>query len=245
MDLQRSISRRISRWSGQTTHKDVRFPLRHPAVSPVVERALVRGSYEVAEANAVREIIRPTDRVLELGAGLGFIGAYLRRTCRVAHVCSYEANPDLIAYIRQVHELNEIDGVEIRHGVVLANPNGHTTVPFHARRDMWWGSLSDQDVGGGPITCTVDVPVAAWSAVLSEVAPTALVMDIEGGELDLITAGAFLTIERIVVELHPAVYGLAGLARISAALDQLGFAHTSGSDGLVLALERRWPRRPG
>ena len=86
---------------------------------------------------------------------------------------------------------------------------------------------------------SVEVPAFGWADVVGETRPRALLMDIEGGELDLLTSVDLKSVERIVVELHPAAYGMAGLARIYAALDHQGFFLDSApSEGSVLAVAR-------
>jgi FkbM family methyltransferase len=197
---------------------------------------LVGGAYEVRESRAARVLFKPGDTIIELGSGLGFISACLRRGTKVGRIVTFEANPDFVAYSKRMHALNSIDAVEIRHGVAVANPSGRT-MPFYVRPNVWSGSLSLNDATG-PVVSTFDVPATAWSEVVSEVGPAGLVMDIEGGELDFLTTADLSPIQRMVVELHPDIYGVPGMARIYGALDRHGFALTNLSAGPVLALER-------
>jgi hypothetical protein len=73
---------------------------------------------------------------------------------------------------------------------------------------------------------SVNVPVVSLSEVLADVAPNVLIVDIEGGELELLEgANGLGSVESIVLELHRNVYGAEGIRRIFSALTKLGFAY--------------------
>lgn len=239
MKLEREIRLRLNRWRGYARQQGIRVPVDRTILSDVVERALTGNRYEHWEARLARRLLHPSDTVLELGSGLGFMSALLRRHTPVGRIVTYEANPDLIDYIARLHKLNGISDVEVRHGVVLADPQARS-IPFHIRANMWSSSLSpDGSEQEGLVLRSVEVPVFAWADVIEEMQPNAVVMDIEGGELGIIDACDFGPIRRMVVELHPRAYGIAGMARIYGALDrhrfvdQLGISHDN-----VLAIER-------
>lgn len=58
-------------------------------------RALRRGDYEQDECTVVQTTLRPDDRVLEVGAGIGVITALCCRIAGDGNVTVYEANPGL------------------------------------------------------------------------------------------------------------------------------------------------------
>ena len=64
--------------------------------------------HEAAEARMCRRVIRPNDRVLELGAGIGFIGSLCALIVGSENVCSYEANARLEPLLRRTHALNGV-----------------------------------------------------------------------------------------------------------------------------------------
>jgi FkbM family methyltransferase len=228
-----------NRLRGYASIETVRLPIRRPIVSRSREKSLALGRYEPSLTSAVKESLRDNDVVLELGAGLGYISSYLRRQTGVGRIVCYEANPDLIPYIRDVHGLNKVQGVEVRHGVVTPAPPG-TTLPFYIRSSTAASSLNETD---GPVARIVDVPVIAWRTVVDEVQPTAAIMDIEGAELDVLEADDFGPVRRLVLETHPIVYGTAGLKRLYDALTRHGFQykslyHVSVSTAPVITFER-------
>lgn len=228
-----------NRARGYAKQSLVKLPIDRRIISQKIERALAKSSYEGKESTAARRLLKEGDTVLELGAGLGFMSACIRRETGAGRIVTYEANPDLIGYITRLHKANGIDDIDLRHGVVLAKPSS-STVPFHIRADMWASSLEprgeDKD---GPVIRTVDVPTFAWADVIADVRPDALIMDIEGGELDLLTLCDPGPVRRMVVELHPALHGITGMSRIFRVLEHHGFNYKPGlSNGNVLALER-------
>ena len=85
----------------------VRVP-RDPAMIPDEVIALIYQERWEAEARLCREALRPGDRVLEIGAGTGFIGSLCARICGSENVLSYEANPRLEPLIRRTYALNGV-----------------------------------------------------------------------------------------------------------------------------------------
>ncbi|HET9067567.1 MAG TPA: FkbM family methyltransferase, partial [Amaricoccus sp.] len=78
------------------------FPLDPSVVTPAIRAAILSGRFEAEEASQIPRIVRPGDRVLEIGAGIGFISTLLSRQPRVARVVAVEANPNLIDYMARV-----------------------------------------------------------------------------------------------------------------------------------------------
>jgi protein-L-isoaspartate O-methyltransferase len=58
------------------------------------------GSYEADEANAAERCVKEGFRVLELGAGIGYVTAICARRTAPENVLAVEANPALIPVIR-------------------------------------------------------------------------------------------------------------------------------------------------
>ena len=99
----------------------IRRPRRHrhhPADSPGHARRPLRdrGSEQIPA------IVRPGDRVLEIGAGIGFISTLLAREKRVARVIAVEANPDLLAYMTRLHGVNHVRKVRRLNAVLTNEP---------------------------------------------------------------------------------------------------------------------------
>ena len=71
-----------------------------------VRSALFKGTYEDNERRLVRGLLKPGDRVLEIGTGIGLVSLVCAKICGAGNVLSYEANPQLERIIRKNYELN-------------------------------------------------------------------------------------------------------------------------------------------
>ncbi|WP_415920107.1 FkbM family methyltransferase [Tateyamaria sp. SN6-1] len=193
--------------------------------SPFLNDARVRrmneGTYEGQEIKGALELIRKGDRVMEMGAGLGVVGAVIAKNAKPEAVLSFEANPNLLPHIRGLYEVNGLqDRIEVRHNVVVAAPKPPEHVTFHLRTSFLGSSLVEQDKRR---TTPVDVPTVAYDAVVDEFRPDVLVMDIEGGEQDFLRHADLRGIRAIIIEFHPKVYGRSGAHDCKTILQNAGF----------------------
>ena len=60
------------------------IPFDPAVITPAIHRAVVSGRFEAEESRQIPHIVRPGDRVLEIGAGIGFISTLLSRQRRVS-----------------------------------------------------------------------------------------------------------------------------------------------------------------
>lgn len=177
--------------------------------------------YEGQEIAGALHVIHEEDRVLEVGAGLGVVGAVIALNAKPQKVLSFEANPELIPTIRALHEVNGLDGrVELRNQVLFAGQDRPETVEFHLRSSFLGSSLIN---AAGRPSRVVQVATADMAAVIAELEPTVLVMDIEGGELALLEAMELSVFRAIVIEFHPEAYEIAGMRRCKRLLREGGF----------------------
>ncbi len=204
-----------------------------------MEKRISRGDNQAAEFEAARALIRQGDIVLELGAGLGVISTGIRRHTSASRIVIFEPNPDLYDFITRTHALNGVSNIELRQAVVMSSTK-MSTVPFYRHPDVASSSLFHKSTAAME---AVDVPVVLLKEVLEEVAPNILLVDIEGGELELFEAAESLgSVDSIVIELHQRIYGREGVMRLFSALCGLGFAYDpplSGGKFIVLRRARR------
>ena len=85
----------------ELTVHGVRVPISPDEVSAEIWRALQSGSYEANEVRRIARAIRPGDRVLELGAGLGVITSIIASVDDV-RVWSFEADPQTTQLAQRV-----------------------------------------------------------------------------------------------------------------------------------------------
>jgi FkbM family methyltransferase len=211
-------------------------PINRAMLSPEVENWISTGENQSAEFACARGLVRSGDVVLELGGGLGVLSTALHREASPSRIVSYEGNPDLLTYARLTHKLNGASNLEVRHGIVLSRPAA-PTVLFFRHVHVSEGSLIRLP---GSKADPVRVPVVKLDDVLDELHPKVLVVDIEGGELELFEDAETLgSVDRIALELHPTIYKGEGVRRIFKALGGLGFAYDADvSRGTNVALRR-------
>lgn len=186
-----------------------------------IER-LDAGEYEGAEVRGALSVVTARDHVLELGAGIGVVGAAVALNCRPARMFSYEANVRLVPVIEKTYEINGLSGaIKLRNRVLLAGPDRPETVTFYLKNSYLGSSLADSDRRA---TTPVVVGTDSWEAMRAELAPSVLIMDIEGGELDLLRHADLDGIRAVILEFHPDVYGKPGMQEAKKILTDQGFA---------------------
>ncbi|MEY4550041.1 MAG: hypothetical protein RL685_6236 [Pseudomonadota bacterium] len=196
-------------------HHGVRLPLTD-AVSEEMRATLYSGAYEEREYEVLSALLGSSDRVLELGSGLGFITVVCARRCGSQSVTSVEANPHLLSTLRTTFLCNGVSP-QLVSGVVSARGEAQT---LFVSENFW--SSSTHDRGGQP----TQVPGVAFESLLEQYQPTVLVIDIEGGEMALTTTTIAASVRAIVIELHAAVTGAEGAGQVRAWLAQQGFQIT-------------------
>lgn len=179
------------------------------------------GSYEQEEIAGALHVIRPEDRVLEMGAGLGIVGSVIGRHAAPARLVAYEANPMLIPFIEEAYDKNGLTGTHaVRNALLMSDPDAPASLPFNVHVSYLGSSLSDT---GTRTRKTVDVPTEQFSQIRSDLDPTVLVMDIEGGEDPFLRHADLSGVRAIVIEFHPEYYGRLGTLRCKWRLLRAGF----------------------
>lgn len=199
-----------------------------------LERALAAGRYENHEADALLLHLRPGDRMLDLGAGLGFICALAAGVLGEAAVMGVEAGPETVKLARRNLAANGFAGVKVLKGAVVGTGEGD--VEFGQRPAFWASALRGAE--GWPENAEViRVPARPIGKLLAKFAPTVISCDIEGGELEVLVR-PLPGVRLVVVETHPQVYGPEGVARIVAALVAQGFVADKGAKKDTLVFSR-------
>jgi FkbM family methyltransferase len=178
-------------------------------MSPAMIEVMRAGTYEGTEAREIARIVQPGERVVELGAGIGFVAITAMKTDKVNTLAAYEANPYLIPLIRKNALLNGV-GFDVHNAIVDSRANTGTA-PFYLRTDFWASSMSPKPWG---YVEEVTVPLVSFDAVRERYRPTMLIVDIEGAEEHLFRDVALTGIKKIYVELHQNVIGRVGMKNV-------------------------------
>jgi len=190
---------------------------------------IYRDRYERQEAQLARAELLPDDRVLEIGAGIGFMGTIAAQICGSDNVLTYEANPDLEPIIRYTHALNSV-APTLRMRAVGPS-SGEMT--FYRNENIISSSLIDRDFGGG-----ITVEAEAMSGILAGFRPTAIIADIEGAEISVFRNVDFSGVDKILIELHPKIVGETANEELLQSLHAQGFKLAAGTPKKVALLKR-------
>ncbi|MCQ8186320.1 FkbM family methyltransferase [Parvularcula maris] len=191
-----------------------------PRMSEFNIRKLMRGRHTYHERLILKDILEPGDRVLELGGGIGMVAIFSSKIVGSENVTSFEANPGLESLIRDNYELN---GVSPTLKVAMVGETAGSRT-FHVSTQFSRSSIFDP----GGETKPVEVPVLPFAEELASIEPTVLVIDIQGGELELINYADFSSVKKILIEFHPSMTGLGPIHRMRHKLRKLhGFAEVA------------------
>lgn len=195
---------------------------RNPSV-PLL-KALANGCYEQQEAKLLMRFVGSEDRVLELGAGIGYMGILAMSRCEPARYVAYEANPALMPFIERNMAANGVK-FEVRNALLSSDEEGRD---FYITRGFWASSLIPPESG----SCEkITVPSQDKNSVMADLRPTALVVDIEGGEAELFTGLDLGSVEKIIIEMHPAVLDDESLTQLYGQLIRNGFLMNFAASG--------------
>lgn len=194
------------------------------------------GGYEAHEAHAAQMRLRPGNRVLELGAGVGYISSVCAAITGPDNVVTVEANPEMLPVIRGNLERNGYSGVQLIHGAVAALEGDQDTIEFDPKKTFWAGKLADME--SDPDT-VVSVPVLRLPDLLARHRPHVVIMDIEGAEQQLFDAPWPRHVRSVMMELHPRQYPDSVIKKIVDCMSVSGLTYDPvPSRGRILGFRR-------
>lgn len=177
-------------------------------------KALWRGTYEEAERFLVQKCLRPGDRVIEAGAGLGVVTMNIARVVGQANLIVYEASPVTAELLQRNLRRNGFQ-IEVRQRGLSDSDRGEKFV--HADNIRGSSSVAQRE---GQI---IDIATDDVARVLAESSVNTLVLDIEGKEIDVLLKAPLQSIEKIIVEIHPRHIGDAPYLPLYRRLFEAGF----------------------
>ncbi|NQU95324.1 MAG: FkbM family methyltransferase [Candidatus Omnitrophica bacterium] len=166
-----------------------------------MRRILYTGYYELSELAILEAYLGPDDVVMEIGAGIGFLSSYCAKQIGSDKVFAYEGNSFLKSYILKTYKLN---GVSPRSEHCLVGEEDGE-MEFFIMRDFRLSSTIEHS----PERCIrkIKVPMKSFNREVAKNKPTFLILDVEGGEYDLIKSANFGSIKKILIETHPHIIG--------------------------------------
>lgn len=217
----------------------LRVPFVPAIITPNIEKPLRNGRYEAGELNHLKSLLKPDDRLLDLGGGLGLVAATASRLTPQGEILSVEAHPGLLPMIREVWRLNDVTNATLKHGLIAKTAGA--AAKFYARTDFW---ASSAEPDSRPFVTEYDVQTLGLDALIRHFRPTVISCDIEGAEQDLFDGLDLSGVRAIVLETHPKVYGVKARDTLLQTLQSKGLgAHPQPKPSTVYVLERSpdWP----
>ena len=180
--------------------------------------ALALGTYERPERRVMKATLEPDDVVMELGTGIGFLTTHCARRIGSDRVFTFEANPMLERHIRATFARNGV--APTLRMCMLGERGGTAQLYVHP---SFWGSSTVARFVEAPV---VDTPVEPFAAALAAIRPTFLVVDIEGGEAQLLAHADLSGVRKICLEVHPWAIGEDGTRQVLTRLEAAGFSRS-------------------
>lgn len=177
------------------------FAIPKDITSRAYRSCFLNGSYEAEERELIRNFLRPSDSVLELGACLGIVSCVTNKLLadKSRHVV-VEGNPFCIPTLHRNREINHA-GYLVENCAV----SSEREVTFY---------LHPVYIVGGTTQRKTDLPVRVPARSLPELDArhgpfTVLIMDIEGLELEVFSASReqLGRYRLVIAELHPWAIG--------------------------------------
>jgi hypothetical protein len=195
-------------------------------IVPEVRNAIRAGTFSAEIIELLPRALRPDDRVLVIGAGLGVVSTLVAKSGLAERIIAVEANTALIPYLNRVHALNGVSEVETINAVLAEGKKGR--VPFFARRDLRASSLLPHDRAWQQVMM---VPFMDLGLILTEERITLVICEIPLASARLLAHGALDTVERVLIALGDEAETGWGNDGLCTGLVQQGYATSTGPEG--------------
>lgn len=156
--------------------------------SPLLTKAVEQGVYEAAERELLDQLLMPGDRVLELGAGCGYLATAAAKKLGDGAVMAVEADAGMLETLQTTFNANGV-APHLLIGPVSRDGAPRAVVPA----EHFWSTKTEP--GGS-------APSHALPSLMAEHQPTVLVCDIEGAEADLCGLPLPPQLRAVVIETH-------------------------------------------
>ena len=163
-------------------------------IIPEIRSEICSGAYSADLVRLLPDAVKPGDRVLVIGGGLGTVSSLIAKSDGVERVIAVEANTELMPYLKRVHALNGVPWVETINAVLGDGWKGR--VPFFARHDIRTSSLLPDDCSWQQ---TMMIPCMDLNLILAEEQISLIVCEIPTAAAELLACADLGSVERILV----------------------------------------------
>jgi FkbM family methyltransferase len=206
------------------------------------------GEYEGRERFLAEQLIRPDDRVLEVGTAIGVVSMTIARIVGAQNIRTFDANPDIVADARANFRRNGLHRIDSRVGVLRTRRDiercpGETD--FFVDK-AFWASRLDASLETQGIVKVIKIPTFPLEDQIASHSANVIVCDIEGGEAALFGNADLAGVRLIVMETHDWAVGADAIGAMTRKLELDGFVvdpQWSLGPFLVLSREPQAARR--
>ena len=212
--------------------KDVTICIDYPVLSKYMKNRLRNGKYEYFESNEISKIIQKGERILEIGAGIGFVTCLMAKNENVEKILSYEAHPGLIDVIKDTLSRNNTDTIKVEiRNAVLSHDTTQESCDFYIHEDYWASSL----VPMKDAKWIKKIRIENFNRIIEDFQPTLIVCDIEGSEVELFRQSKLTGVRSVFLEIHQAVIGRKGVKTLFDSFSSQDYHYdTNHSNGWVV-----------
>lgn len=205
-----------------------------------IRNSIGAGHYEKGERSLAAEFLQPDDRVLEVGTAAGAIAMTSALIVGPENVVTFDANPEIVEDARANFAHNGLSAIKSNVAILRNRKNyrADEMVDFFISKNFWASRLFARETATD-IEKVVSIPTACLEDEIEEHGATALMCDIEGGEVDLLLGADLSSIRLIVIETHYWAVGEEKTDRMIADLIKQGFSIHLGKSGNHRTVLRR------
>lgn len=223
---------RVFTGPSEFVYAGVKIPLKETKELWKLRKLIFLGEYEAPELSALKDLLKPDDVVVELGAGVGIVSTFIALHLNTpSNLYAFEANSKILQSIEAVAASNNV-----RFNVqncAVAIEEGELEFFFDDHFES--SSMINRERGAK----ASKVPAVAFSNLLATLQPTVVVIDVEGAEKDLLNIHFPDCVRVISGEVHPHIIGDAAISKIFANLFAQGFDyHVDMSEGRGISFSR-------
>ncbi len=178
--------------------------------------ALAAGSIEAEEISLAKKYLDNSDIVVEFGSGLGIAAARMHKSIAPKHHFCFEANSVAVDYSKNLFLVNNLK-IDVEQ---KALGDGAKSV-FYAADDYILSSFDrPKDTANFR---KIEIPTIKLKKIIQDKSPTAIFCDIEGAENKFLLPEDMQGVTRVIIELHPNLYGFETLQRVKDRFLAAGF----------------------
>ena len=201
--------------------------------------SIIRNRYEKSEQKLINKYLIPDTNVIELGGSLGLVSKLITNVLNTQSIfVVIEANPNIINYCKKNIYLKRRSHSTFVENFAIAY--GVDKIKFHISEDVSCSRVANEE-----LIENMEIPACTLASIVNKYLgdkPFTLVMDIEGGEVDVFKYDKEIlkNCSLAIVEVHSQIIDGSGYTED----DFLDLASDAGlfpieKDGSVYALRRK------